>query len=410
MAWGRIIMAGGVAAALLVGWAASAQQVVVSGHATSLAEQQHALNDAKAQAERARTLSEELESKAKSATAEADRLNATAAALAARIQQSEADMRAGQARIIIIDRLIAAQQSRIAQQQGPLVRLTAALQSLARRPPVLALLQPGSLRDTVHARALFAQILPLIRARTAGMRQELNRSRQLRSMAGQADVALRESREKLTSQRIALRRLETQKRVAARGLASTASLEAERATALSERARDIDALMNELEAAGDIRARLASLPGPQLRPAAPGATRAPARDNPQGARDAALPYRLPVVGAIVTGLGEVSESGARSRGITVATQPGAQIVAPARGRIAFAGPYRGYGQIVILDHGGGWSSLIANMGRLSVSVGQNVSQGAPIGLAYTGNAPTITIELRRQGRPVDLLALTNARQ
>ena len=165
--------------------------------------------------------------------------------------------------------------------------------------------------------------------------------------------------------------------------------------------------MNELEAAGDIRARLASLPGPQLRPATPGATRAPVQDNPQSTRDAAPPYRLPVVGAIVTGLGEVSESGIRSRGITVATQPGAQIVAPARGRIAFAGPYRGYGQIIILDHGGGWSSLITDMGRLSVSIGQDVSQGAPVGLAPTNAAPTVTIELRRQGRPVDLLALVN---
>lgn len=396
-----------------IGWSAMAQErLVITGKATSLAEQQRALKDAKAQAATARRLSEAMEAKAAQAQADADRLNARASALAARIQESEADIRAGQARIAIINRLIADQSSRLASQQEPLVRLTAALQSFSRRPPVLALLQPGSLADTVHVRAAFDHVLPVIQERTAALRADLEESRRLQAMAVQADAALKTSREKLARQQSSLRQLEAEKRIAAWGLASEATVEAERAMAMGERARDIGELMEQLEAASDVRDRLTSLPGPLPRPARPGdvATPRPARDQTeQSGGNATPPYRLPVVGSITTGMGELAESGVRARGITIATQPGAQLVAPADGRIAFAGRYRGFGQIIIIDHGGGWSTLLTDLGRLSVEVGQDIRQGAPVGTVRSGNGPAITVELRRQGRPVDILAMTNAR-
>lgn len=115
-------------------------------------------------------------------------------------------------------------------------------------------------------------------------------------------------------------------------------------------------------------------------------------------------YRLPVVGRIVAGLGEVNDSGVRSRGITIAARPGGQVVAPAPGRVGFAGDYRGYGKIVIIDHGGGWVSLLTGMIALSVGVGDTVDAGAPVGRAGSDDS-RITVELRRAGRPVDVVAM-----
>jgi septal ring factor EnvC (AmiA/AmiB activator) len=398
-------------AALLSGaTAASAQRVVVSGRATSLAEQQKELKQAKVQAAQAQLLSRQFDSKAASATQEADKLNAQAAALAARIQQSEADLRAGRARIALVNGLIARQSARLAQQQGPLVRLVAALQMVSRRPPVLALLQPGSLRDTVHVRAVFSQVLPVIRARTASLRADLKRARDLKAVAVLAGNALEVNTKRLASQRTDLQRLETQKRLAARGLASNATLEAERAAAMGERARDIGDLMSELEKAGDLRERLADLPGPELRPSTSGQLAAPRTEAAPFPREKPPAYRLPVIGSVVTGLGEVSAGGVRSRGIGIATQPGAQVVAPADGRIAFAGPYKGFGQIVIIDHGAGWTSLVTGMARITAEVGDRVTQGSPLGISGTETNPIVTIELRRQGRPVDAIAIMNARR
>ncbi|MGC1270988.1 MAG: peptidoglycan DD-metalloendopeptidase family protein, partial [Croceibacterium sp.] len=77
-------------------------------------------------------------------------------------------------------------------------------------------------------------------------------------------------------------------------------------------------------------------------------------------------------------------------------------VAPAPGRVAFAGPYRGYGRIVILEHAGGWTSLVTGLARTDVQVGDQLVGGAPLGIAGR-SSPVVTLELRRLGEPVDPL-------
>jgi septal ring factor EnvC (AmiA/AmiB activator) len=80
-------------------------------------------------------------------------------------------------------------------------------------------------------------------------------------------------------------------------------------------------------------------------------------------------------------------------------------VAPAGGRILFAGPFRDYGGVVIIDHGNGWTSSVTGLGGISVRVGERVAQGARIGRAPGGDAPRLTVELRRRGEPMDLARL-----
>jgi septal ring factor EnvC (AmiA/AmiB activator) len=380
------------------------QDVVLPGIApTSLAQEKQALLAARKQAAEAKDRSARLQVQAQRATQDAEKARRWAAALAARIQESEADIQAAQARIAIVARLQRAQNARLAEKQQPIVRLTAALQILARRPTALALVQPGSISDAVHMRAVLGTVMPVIQERTAGLRTELARSRQLRQAAEQAAASLRDSRAQLASRQQELRRMETAKRLASRDYQANAGLEADRAVALGEQARDIVDLMNQLAVASEVGSALANLPGPVPRPSQPGAAGAPAPER--ATANAGLPpYRLPVVGALVTGMGELSDSGVRARGLTIATQPGAQVVAPTAGRVAFAGHYRGYGQIVIIDHGQGWTTLITGLTHLSVDVGASVGQGDPIGTAGAPR-PTVTIELRRNGRPVDIVPL-----
>lgn len=371
--------------------------------ATALADERRALANAHAQAEAARRRSEALEQRATGADAEAERARNRAAAVAARIQQAEADLRAGQARIAIITALQAQQARRLAERQAPIARLVAGLQAITRRPPVLALLQPGSIADAVHMRIVLGAALPVIAERTAGLRAELARSRSLRRDAELARSALIATRGQLTARRAELARLEQEKRVASRQFRDTAAMEADRALAMGEDARDIVDLMQRMEDAGTVRAALMALPGPVLRPAQPG--EAPLPPVQRSANGGGMGgYRLPVVGDIVAGFGEVQDNGVRSRGLTIATAPGAAVVAPANGRIAFAGPFRDFGAIVIIDHGGAWTSLVTHMRRLSVTVGEAVRQGDPLGIAGP-TRPQVTVELRRGDRPVDVAAL-----
>ena len=375
--------------------AADDAAIILPGTAgTTLAQEQAALKAARRQSDEARDRSARLEQQASAARDDAEQARRRAAATAARIQQAEADIQAAQARIAIIARMQRTQAARLAARQEPVVRLTAALQMMARRPLALALVQPGSVTDAVHMRAVLGQILPVIQQRTAGLRAELARSRALRATAQQAAGALTQAQADRRERQAALATLETQKRVAARDYRANAGLESERALALGERARDIVDLMDRLEDAGTLCERLAARPDQTGEPA------------PEAVRSSSgpPPYRLPVIGQLVTGMGEVNEGGVRSRGLSLVTQPGAQTVAPTAGRIAFSGPYRGYGQILIIDHGQGWTTLITGLHRVTAQVGDTVRQGEPVGITGQGR-PTVTIELRRNGRPVDIVPL-----
>lgn len=371
----------------------------------TLEQERDALRKARADAEAAKQRGAVFERRALAATESAEKARRQAQAVAARVQQAEAEIAAAEARVAIVDTLQRGQRARLAERQQPIARLTAALQHFARRPTELALVQPGSVDDIVHVRAVMATIVPEIRSRTRDLRAELDRARELRGQADDAAQLLRASRDSLEEQRQALAAVEALRRAESRRLASSAGLERDRAIALGEDARDIGELMDRIREAGSLREQLAALDGPLLRPARPGEARTtPAERSQRAGGDAQPAYRLPVVGEVITGLGEVGEGGARSRGITLATRPDALVVAPANGRVAFAGPYGGFGQIVIIEHEAGWTTLIAELGTIDVAVGDSLAQGTPVGKARRDD-PRVTVELRRNGRPIDILAL-----
>ena len=385
---------GAVALALLAPTPAPAQNV---------REEAAALVHARRQAVVAEQRSAALEAAAARASDDAARARAAEAAVAARIQAAEAEIAAAHARIRLIEVMRARQRASLAEKQAPIARLAAALQTMARRPPALAIVQPGSLSDLVHVRTLLASTLPVIRARTAGLRAEVEEGDRLRRRADQAVAHLKAGQQRLEDRRLELVKLEAAHRRRSQALVDSAMFEQDRAIALGEQARDIVDLLSELDSQAALREQLAALPGPVPRPPVPGRAAMPARD--MAVRPAGRPaYRLPVVGRVVTGMGEVSETGVRARGITFATAREAQVVAPAAGRVAFAGEFRGYGRIVIIDHGGGWTTLITNLASVAPGVGARVDQGSPLGRAGA-RKPSVTVELRRAGQPVNIVAM-----
>lgn len=394
-----------VIAALLLGAvvAASGASAPSARGAEGPAATRAALRQALAERRAAEARSVALAREAETARDAAERTAREAAALAARVQQAEAGIAAAEARIALTARERAALREELGRQQQPVAHLTAALQQFSRRPVALAVLRPGSVRDVVYLRAMLDSAVPQVQSRTAGLRGQLARSRQLHEQSLAAVQFLRAEEARLAERREQLAALETRQRLASREASGTADREAERALALAEEARDLDGLLTELDRAGRLRASLAALPGPLLRPARPEDARlaagpvAPAAE----ATAAPAPYLLPVTGRTVTGFG-ARQGTATSTGLTLAPRPGAQIVAPAAGRVAFAGPYRGYGRIVIIEHANGWTSLVTGLGRTDVAVGEVLVAGSPLGIAAQLD-PQVTLELRSGGEPVNPL-------
>jgi septal ring factor EnvC (AmiA/AmiB activator) len=137
-----------------------------------------------------------------------------------------------------------------------------------------------------------------------------------------------------------------------------------------------------------------------------------------GKIDAKNPIFAPARGRILTHFGDATDTGGASKGLVLETRPGAQIVAPFDGRIAFEGPFRSYGQILIIEHGGGYHTVLAGLDRVDAVVGQWLLAGEPVGsMAPAGGSisgtpqgagdlspagrPKLYLELRRNGQPVD---------
>ena len=390
------------AGALLCGIAVSTAQVS-PGTIDTTEDAQAALDRAQSQGAAARSRAEGLEASAASATAAADRTAQQTAALAARVQETEAQIAVNQAQIRLIDQQQLQLRAELAQKQRPLIELTAALQRLARRPPLLSLLRPGSLREGVYLRAVLETLLPEVARRTAGLREAIARSKALQARAEQANAALRANEGELQRRRTQLAALEAGQRLTSREASGAADRESERALALSEQARDLTGLVVDLGKAGTAREQLAALPGPVLRPAQPlSAQTVPEVDAQAVVAGAPVPYLLPVAGRLAAGFGAGAAGRPQSRGLSIIGGPGAQVIAPAAGRVAFAGPYKGYGLIVIIEHGGGWTSLVAGLTELDCRIGQQLVIGAPLGRLGPGR-PVLLLELRRGSAAVNPL-------
>jgi len=235
-------------------------------------------------------------------------------------------------------------------------------------------------------------VQPEITRRTAALRQTIAIQRELRGQQQLAIKSLTDARGDLEERRKSLAALEASNRSSAGSLNAAAAAEFERAIAQGERARDIVEEIDTTRLSAENAAALAALDGPVKRKDA-------ARESSNNSA-----YKLPADAKLKIGVSELNETGYRERGLRLELPTGSDIPAPAPGKVRFAGIYRSYGKIVIIEHGGGWTSLITNLDVLSVDEGEDVVQGSSLGQTG-GEDSEISIELRRKGRIMDIAAL-----
>ncbi len=366
--------------------------LMAQGSAT-LDAQQDALGNAKAKAVIAERRSELLRQEARNAQTATDRLVAQRAVLSAEIAAAEAQIEAANARMAIIGRRQQVQRAQLGRESEPMLRLNAALQQMTGRPTVLMIAQPGQRGDYIRLRAVMATVQPEIIRRTSALRQQIAVQSELRSQELVALKSLGDARSRLQSRRTALARLEGDARGRVGELSASAAIEFEQAIAQGERARDIVGRIDTQRLSSEKAAELAALDGPLLRQSA----------NPRSTVQSKA-YVLPARGVVETGFNELNNTGYRERGIRMTLPSSSRVIAPAAGKVSFAGRYRSYGQIIIIEHGQGWNTLITNLDAVQVSKGQSVAQGIVLGT--TGDTESeIGVELRKNGRVMDIAAL-----
>ena len=344
-----------------------------------------ALSRAKAERAGAEARAKLLDVAVERARDKASRLSARQSAAAQEIEAAETRITVADTELRLASAAADAQRHRLADQQRPAALLLGGLALMARRPPLLALAGGSSSDELVKVRILIDSTLPSIRRRTSGLAAELARSEQLQQAAITARANLQRSRTALLERKQRFASLEQQAMEAAVTAGGAALGASDTAIAAGE---DVDRLRSSGNAT-----RSAMALGRLLAAASP----APPRPlSPQG-RPPRQPfaYQLPAAADVSDGLGSVSDNGVRARGLTLATSRGTALVAPAGGTIRYAGPFQGYDGVMIIDHGGGWMSLIVNISS-PLKAGQKIAAGAPIGRAYGA----IEVELSQNGRRV----------
>jgi septal ring factor EnvC (AmiA/AmiB activator) len=337
-----------------------------------------------AEARAAEAQAAKLQKAADAAKSEAERLQAKQAAATQAIEAAESRISAADANARLIGALIAERRERLTREQAPAASLLAGLALMAERPPLLAILDQASTEEFVRVRLLLDATLPVIQKRTGALRDELERGRKLQTSAELARRDLTRSRDTLAQRKLEFAALEAEalKEAAKRGGEALGA--GDIALARGEQAEQLLSSAQGRREAASIANDLARMPAPPPRPS----SAAPAATVP-------FAYRLPSDAPVVEGLGSVAPNGVRSRGLTLRTSRGSPVVAPASGTIRFAGAYRSFDGVVIIDHGGGWMSLLIGVSTQQ-KPGTRVSIGDPLGRAIR----PIGVELSRNGQHV----------
>jgi septal ring factor EnvC (AmiA/AmiB activator) len=378
-------------------------------------ERQAATRNAYAEIAREMSLTEErlAEISAEVAALEKDERTLTAALIqAAKTERKLSDEAAEiETRLAVLNQQQEELRRSLAERRGMLAEVLGALQRMGLNPPPAILVRPEDALSSVRSAILLGAVVPEMRAETEILVADLRELARLSTtIAAERDRLLNTVAEQV-AEKERLSQLIAEKAKLRRKTEETLEAERQRAGELAAKASSLQELIatleEEIEKAREAEA-LAETPAPDT----------PVPEEKQLAGQ--VPFEslvgqvsLPVSGRIERHFGEEDGAGGTMFGDIVTTQSGAIVTAPADGTVLYAGPFRSYGQLLILNAGDGYHIVLAGMGRISVALGQSVLAGEPVGTMgearlasavalVDGNAePELYVEFRKNGKPVD---------
>lgn len=293
--------------------------------------------------------------------------------------------------------------ARLAERRDRLADSTAALVSLARLPTAALAFGQGSPAKSVRQALLLRTAVTSLGDDVARGHRQLAALDMLRRTIDAKQKALKSETALLAGERSRLQRLSEAKARLANATAVERQDARLRAAKLAEEARDMRDLLARLES--ERRQRVEAAKEPPSAEAAPAlqASLAPPPAAAATPRSPAFIGQLPAQGRIVQAFGQATPVGAEAKGIRIQTRAAAQVTAPVDGTVVFAGTFRRYGHLLILEHSAGYHILLAGLSRIDSAVGDQVHAGEPVGEmdAPGGAPPTLYVELRHEGRPIN---------
>ncbi|MGB7120535.1 MAG: peptidoglycan DD-metalloendopeptidase family protein, partial [Bradyrhizobium sp.] len=347
------------------------------------------------------------------------KLNGQLIDVAAQVRAVETRIGEAEARLRPLDDREKQIRSSLDSRRSEVVEVLAALQRAGRRTPPALLVRPEDALQSLRTAILLGSVVPELRARAEALAKDLGELVALRKAIGSERDRLAADRDKLGDDQTRLAALVDERQRKQSGVEKDLEAESARAIVLSKQVDSLQGLISKMEQDVKSAAKAAAAASQQGTPSMAdgkpnlGGLKNPSRLSPAIAFASAKGlFALPVNGVKLREFGGSDGSGGVEKGISLATRAGAQVTTPCDGWVVYAGPFRSYGQLLILNAGGGYHVLIAGMGRISVNIGQFVLTGEPVAtmgatsqvasiLAANASQPVLYIEFRKDGTPID---------
>ena len=375
---------------------------------------------ARDQQKRAAELQDKLKADIAAIGQDRGKLNAQLSDTAARVRAVETGIDGAEARLGQLDARDRTMRASLQSRRTEIIEVLSALQRAGRRAPPALLVRPEDALKSLRTAMLLGSVVPEMRAQAERLTTDLTELVALRQTILAERDQLASDRDRQRLEQIRLGSLVDERQRQQNAIEKDYSAEAARALVLSRQVDSLQGLIGKMEADLRTAAKAAATANLQGQPASLG-NGSPNIGGLQDSRrmspaiafaSAKGLFALPVNGTKLRAFGGSDEVGGIAKGISLASRPGAQVTTPCDGWVVYAGPFRSYGQLLILNAGGGYHVLIAGMERISVSIGQFVLTGEPVAtmgttsqvasvLATNANQPVLYVEFRKDGTPID---------
>jgi septal ring factor EnvC (AmiA/AmiB activator) len=350
------------------------------------------------------------------------RLSAALIETTAKVQDNERQIQAANERLANLTTSQDALKRSLDARRDVIADVLAVMQRMGRNPPPAILVRPREMTEAIRASMLLGSVIPDLNAETLALSHDLDELQRLHVSIEMEKQGLDQRAATLAQDKLRLASLVDARQQALAAAQEALGSERARAAELARQAATLKELIARMEseigaakagAAAAAAADLAAASDIKNKAAAAGAND-PARLKPAVAfAETRGQLPMPAAGSIVKTYGAPDDFGGSEKGVSVATPAGATVASPVDGWVAFSGPYRTYGQLLIINAGSGYYLLLAGMDRINVSVGQFVLAGEPLAVMGNGSArtasalaigaaqPVLYIELRKDGTAID---------
>jgi septal ring factor EnvC (AmiA/AmiB activator) len=336
---------------------------------------------------------------------------------AAAVRDVESKIDDAQSRLQSLDAREQVFQKSLDERRSAIIEILAALQRVGQRPPPALLVRPEDALKALRTAITLGAVVPGMRAEAEAIAGDLAELSRVRKDIVRERATLSQNLDRLATEQLRLNMLIDARQKKQASTEQVLAAEQQHAIELAHQVDSLQDLITKLEANLDPATRAAhdsarGIEADSTRPRL-AALGDPGRMAPAIAfADAHGRLRLPVNGAPIRAFGAPDGVGGTQKGLSIATHAGAQITAPCDGWVVYAGPFRSYGQLLILNAGGGYHVLLAGMERISVDLGQFVLTGEPVAVmggqaqlsaavANGSKKPVLYVEFRKDGTPID---------